>query len=1285
MTYLITAAESDGLSFGMADVPVEDVVSAAERLKPYVPLVAIDWLRETPELRYKQIQGSLAFVDISGFTSLTERLSRKGKVGAEEMNDLLNDCFDALLTTAYDYGAGVIKWGGDAVLLLFQDEQHEARACRAALDMQQTMASVGKLRTSSGVVTLRMSIGIHSGMFDFFLVGALHRELVITGPAASMTVAMETVAEATEVAVSPATAAALDPRFLGKPKGPAILLRRPPEIAAAGFTPVGDVSGVDLSQIVPLGIREHLLAGGGEAEHRPMTPAFIHFMGADEMLAEQGPEALADALDAVIRIIARAAHEHQVAFFETDIAPSGGKVMLMAGAPRSTGNDEEAMLRAMRAVIDADSPLPLRIGINWGRIFVSDFGPSYRRTYSVKGDAVNLAARLMAKAEPGQILTTDDVLERARSRFDTVALEPFEAKGKSEPVQAYVVGPPLGVKHSDSSTALVGRENELSVLLEALDRIRHYEGRIVEIVAEPGMGKSRLVEELLSRASDTRVCSVQCEEYDASTPYLAFRRLLRDVIASGAEKAADVERLLRERVGATAPHLERWLPLLGVPLGLELPDTPETAVLGDEFRKTRTEEVVRELLGTILLEPTVLLFDDAHWMDDASSDLLRQLTEGLDLRAWLILVTRLDQPTGFVAPEGAKPVVIELEPLDASHAAALANAAAEDVPLLPHEMEALTERAGGNPLFLKQLLAAARQGEGLAELPDSLESLMMARIDRLSPVDRRVLRCAAVVGATFRPALVDAALEEEAGDEEVWGRLEEFLVKEDGAFRFRHALVRDAAYEGLPYRRRRELHERVGETMERAAAKPEDEAAMLSLHFFHAHEFAKAWRYSRVAGERAQAIYANVEAAAFFERALAAARRRRDISTGERATVLEGLGDVRVKLGDFEKASVAYRASLSRVGPDPLDATRVIMKQAQVPSWLGNYPPALRWIARGLGVLEGVEGREAASERARMYAMYAAFRTRQGRLKDAIKWSLLAVEEAQAADARDALAHAYFLLDWAYAALGRYEEAVYSPLALSIYEELGDLHRQGLVLNNMGVFAHFQGRWDDALDLYRRAGDAWDKMGNRWHVALTTLNVGEVLSDQGLMDEAEPLLLDALRVARALHSGPLLGEVTLRLGRLYSRTGRFEEAHALFAEAREQYELEAEARIAECFVLESEPKAALKLSKSALSHARSLDAGFDVIAMLQRTEGCAYLQLGQLEKARSALALALEEARRRSLDYEAALVLDALAVLADADAEPAEDLRHERDAILERLGVTGIPEIPLPALAGKTA
>jgi len=676
----------------------------------------------------------------------------------------------------------------------------------------------------------------------------------------------------------------------------------------------------------------------------------------------------------------------------------------------------------------------------------------------------------------------------------------------------------------------------------------------------------------------------------------------------------------------------------------------------------------------------VLVFDDTHWMDDASADLLRALMDGLGQRPWLVLSTRRDQPTGFFAPLEASPVVLELEPLDAAHAAALAHAATDELPLLPHEVEALTERAGGNPLFLNELLAAARAGQGLAELPDSVESLMMARIDRLSPTDRRVLRCAAVIGGTFQPSLVEAALEADAGDESVWNRLAEFLIEDDGAMRFRHALVRDAAYEGLPFRRRRELHERVGETIERAARDPEDEAALLSLHFFHAHAFDKAWRYSRVAGERAQAMYANVEAATFFDRALASARHRQGIAAEDRAAVREGLGDVLVRLSEFDKAARVYQAARRQRAADPVAEARIYLKEAQVPSWLGKLPQALRCVTRGLSVLEGLDDTAAAAERARLYALYAAVRTRQGRLLEAIRWCQLAVEEAQSADARDALAHAYFLLDWAYASLGRYEEAVYSSLALSIYEELGNLHRQGLVLNNMGVFAHFQGRWDDALDLYRRAEEAWAKMGDRWHVALATLNVGEVLSDQGHMDDAEPLLRDALRVARASHSGPLLGDVTVRLGRLLSRSGRFAEAHSVLTEAREQYELEADARIAECLVLEGEALAASQLATDALGRARSLDGGFDVLVMLHRTQGCAFLQLGRVEDARAALDRALEEARRRSLDYEVALVLDALALL-----EPTDGLRRERDTILERLGVVGIPQIPLRELAKTTA
>ena len=414
--------------------------AAIERLVPYVPRISLEWLAGTPTARHKQIEGTLVFVDISGFTQLTERLSRKGKIGAEEMNDLLDVCFTEFLGVAYEYGAGVVKWGGDAVLLLFDGDGHESRGCRAAYEMRRTMRSAGRLRTSSGSVMLRMSIGVHSGCFDFFLVGDLHRELVVTGPASTTTVAMEGMAGAGEIAISPVTAHALDRECLGVERGQAVLLKRSPAAERSLAAAVGAVTGIPIELCVPVEIREHLLAGDSEAEHRPLTIAFIHFGGTDTLLVRDGPDALADALEQCLGRVQRISHEHGVAFFDTDIAADGGKIILIAGAPRSSGSDEERMLHAMNAVMAAGSPLPLRIGVNWGRIFVADFGPPHRRTYSVKGDAVNLAARLMARADPGQIVVTTGVLDRSRTRFDAVALEPFRVKGKGEPVQAYVLG-----------------------------------------------------------------------------------------------------------------------------------------------------------------------------------------------------------------------------------------------------------------------------------------------------------------------------------------------------------------------------------------------------------------------------------------------------------------------------------------------------------------------------------------------------------------------------------------------------------------------------------------------------------------------------------------------------------------------------------------------------------------------------------------------------------------------------------------------------------------------------
>ena len=145
---------------------------SGELLKAYVPRVQIQWLRETPETSHRAIDGSLAFVDISGFTELTERLARRGKIGAELLRDTLDGVFRDLLDAAYEWGAGLVKWGGDALLLLFDDPGHERRAARAAWEMQRTIARVGRLRVGGTVVTLRMSVGIATGTIDFFAVGS---------------------------------------------------------------------------------------------------------------------------------------------------------------------------------------------------------------------------------------------------------------------------------------------------------------------------------------------------------------------------------------------------------------------------------------------------------------------------------------------------------------------------------------------------------------------------------------------------------------------------------------------------------------------------------------------------------------------------------------------------------------------------------------------------------------------------------------------------------------------------------------------------------------------------------------------------------------------------------------------------------------------------------------------------------------------------------------------------------------------------------------------------------
>jgi predicted ATPase len=537
-----------------------------------------------------------------------------------------------------------------------------------------------------------------------------------------------------------------------------------------------------------------------------------------------------------------------VTFLATDVNKDGGKIILATGMPSALPDGEDRMLFALTEIVTAPSRLVVRAGVNRGRIFSVDLGGADRRAYTVIGDEVNLAARVAFKAQPGQVVATDTVLSRVRTRFGLTPLEAFRVKGKSEPISAQVVGAALQAGEATLDLVpLVGRAEELARLREVLKAPRDGRGRIVELVGEPGIGKSRLMAELVRHAGDLPLLRVEGGQYGRSTPYFALWAPLRRWLGFPPDaEGRVVARALRARVAALADHLLPWLPLLGVPFGVAIDDTPESSGVEPAFRRARTHALIVELFDQLFDHSLLLTIEDAHWLDQGSADLLSQMLADVGRKPWAVVVTRRDQPDGFVpSPSGAL-TTLRLGPLVAADAEELVLAATDADPLPAHVLAQLVHRSAGNPLFLQELVTAARTSSGLSELPDTVEAIMAATVDTLEPTDRAVLRSAAVLGARFRVSELATMIDggsDRARVQEVLARLQHFLIG-DGAdlVRFRHILLRDVAYEGLPFSARRRLHARAGHYIESAAGiRAGESAELLSLHFHTAQAYDKAW------------------------------------------------------------------------------------------------------------------------------------------------------------------------------------------------------------------------------------------------------------------------------------------------------------------------------------------------------------------------------------------------------------------------------------------------------------
>jgi len=1258
-------------------------------LSAYVPRLLVDWRRHHDGELFRIVEGSLVSADISGFTKLSERLAGLGKRGAEELTDFLNECFDGMIAAAEARGGDVLKFGGDALLLLFTGPGHTERACRACLEMRATIDRP-LVSPTAGRVHLRMSQGVHAGDFSLFLVDGSHRELIVTGPGATATVDCEATAEAGQILLSTAAAARVPSGWLGPELGDGRLLkRRIPE--APDYLNLSDRAraDADISVFIPEAQREQIEAAA-EGEHRPVTIAFVKFSDTDTLCRER-PAELARRLQNLAGVVRSATERYGVHWLASDVYPDGGKIILAAGAPSSSGDDEERMLRAVREIIDATPDLRLRAGVNCGHVFAGNLGSMARRTFTVMGDAVNLAARLMQRAQVGELISSQAVLERCTARFDVDPLEPFLVKGKSMPVHAAVVN---GVRAHEStrqqtSPPFVGRERELGVLEGVLADVLVGRGTPVEVVGEPGIGKTRLLQEFAARHRDLPMHVATCGQYAVGTPYFAARSLLRsfaEIPVSMGE--GDAGERLRNWVGDVAPDLLAWLPLIAIPFHAAVPATAEADEVAEEFRRARIHQLVVQLLGRALGEGGILIVEEAQWLDDGSRELLGEVALVAAQARWLICTARTEGPAALPPAAGAS--VVDLGPLPSDAALELTTAVANPyVQLRRRDLELLAERSGGHPLFAIELVkAAASQGSADA-LPESVEKVVTSAIDTLPATDRVLLRQAAVVGARVDLTLLATATNDVVLlDPARWSTLQRFVEPAGpDTLRFRHALFHQVAYEGLSFRRRQETHRLVGEVLETRASSEDVETTLLSLHFDRAGDHARAWRYSTVAGDEARAIYANVEAAVFYQRALDNAAALGGVEPHELMRLSEALGDVSDLAARYGQAAQAYAAG-RRAAEAAADRCRLLCKEGLLREHTSRYSEALRWYTKGFRVAdELVDTTEAARLRADLGIGKAASRFRQGKWREVVNCAKEVIVDAEAGGNRRALAHAFYLLDVSLARLGSPEAKVYRGRALPIFEEIGDLVGQANTLNNLGAEAYFEGHWDEAVDLYERSRVARERAGDVIGTGMSAWNVAEVLSDQGHVDRARAEAQASLRIFQG--SGFPLGVAlgTVLVGRVEARSGNAELALALFADAYDRLQpLNANYQIEEVHIRRSQCLLELGRDHEALQEIDLLASTLDPVdgdpvtkAAVHRLRGIALARAGDIDGARRCLddSVAAAEA---SAPFELAQTLWARAQLRGAVGEESTEDRRRAGEVFDRLGVVN-PAVP-SVLAG---
>ena len=813
-----------------------------------------------------------------------------GRIGAEVLSTSMDRCFSGLIGAVTPFGGDVLFFGGDALFVAFLGDDHAPRAVDGSIAMLRALREMVPLDTPLGSVRIAMSVGVATGAADLVIGDGPQRPLFLAGPTVSRTMRLESTARAGEIRVDAGTAGSLTDahllRAVAEDEWVVTTRRRraPPPLQPA---PVRESKRPTSSaeQHLPAALRDRLLGGEAPTEHRHVAVAFARIRDLDRLRPRDRAAVLQDASVAV----GEACDALEVCWVETDAAADGATIVFAGGVPQQRDDDELRVVAAARRIVDGPLGSQVSIGVHRGTAFVGEIGHARRRTYAVTGLTTITAARLASEAAVGTVLASADVIERLQQRYDTGPEQQLNVKGRRHPVLASAIKGLAGAeRNAATSPPLVGRQAELAVLQAALAAHRAGRGAVIEVIGPPGIGKTHLMQTFLATAPTPRVM-VEGELALSMVPFGVLAPALRRAL--GAKDSAGVRRLV-DTSGELAP-------LIGPVLGVDVRSTDASRAV-----EPRSVPAARaELVGRLLRRPAgLLVVDDANWLDTATVELLGAIVDPLAAEGWLVVITRRPD-TPPVTPAA---VQLVLEPLTGDAVGQLAVASG-DRPLSDAQLDAIVQRAGGNPLFAVQL-ARSTTDAGDVGLPESAERVVGARIDLLPGELRARLRRTSVLGRSVELDVLQDVIDDPAVKaDEAWAQLDEFVQWSPTHVEFRHELFRLAAYEGLSFAERERLHRRAADLLE---GRPGTPAAVLAEHSRFAGRHEDVVRWATQAADEAAAGAAFIDEVR-LRRLAADSAKPAGVERGEHTRLYIALAHGHELLGEVDAAEHAYRQALT--------------------------------------------------------------------------------------------------------------------------------------------------------------------------------------------------------------------------------------------------------------------------------------------------------------------------------------------------------------------------------------